>query len=319
MIDGFEHLFGSTSGDEPEELLNGAHLAQIAAVADGELTVSAERTYAASLLWWKGYDLYAYAALLHGEAAVEGRRQARQRLSGAVLLDPGQADGYAALIAINNLDGNDELRLPLLQALALTAPRFGEEQASARRKLPLWYAPLFTPTPVSSPDDVRLVYATALAVASEMPSAGMAWAEHCSPTNPRACAVQAFLATMLEEWSDAIDLLTPIEDDPELGRDASFLCGVAWEAFGFDEPASSHFRRALTRRSGDAVYLDVRYALANLHERLGEDDKAVALLSEIYAQQPGYRDVATRLGFNNSIGEIALPDDAEWREFLDSL
>jgi tetratricopeptide (TPR) repeat protein len=84
--------------------------------------------------------------------------------------------------------------------------------------------------------------------------------------------------------------------DPGRIFECSSMLGICFIEKGMPKIAVNWFQKALQAggRSPEE-YAGLRYDLASAHEAAGDVGEAVSLLTDLYAENSGFRDVATRL------------------------
>jgi tetratricopeptide (TPR) repeat protein len=84
--------------------------------------------------------------------------------------------------------------------------------------------------------------------------------------------------------------------DPGRIFECSSMLGICFIEKGMPKIAVNWFQKALQAQGRSAEeYAGLRYDLASAHEAAGEVEVAVSLLTDLYAENSGFRDVATRL------------------------
>jgi len=84
--------------------------------------------------------------------------------------------------------------------------------------------------------------------------------------------------------------------DPGRIFECSSMLGICFIEKGMPKIAVNWFQKALQAGGRSAEeYAGLRYDLASAYEAAGELDEAVSLLTDLYAENSGFRDVATRL------------------------
>lgn len=208
------------------EVFSNIHWDAILAQVDSK---ASDRNKRAEKLWARGYDFW----------LAQKKEQAKQLFEASVLEDPGLADGYLGLYA---LDENNE---NVCLALAYSALKIGECQRRLDRKLQAYYCPLFyEAVAITSADDARLALVRYLSKNKRV-NAAPYWLERCVDLDTRTLALQARLALLSKNWNSAIHYCGQIALlDDELYGDAFLGLGLAFEGMGEYSQAAESYRHS---------------------------------------------------------------------------
>ncbi len=100
----------------------------------------------------------------------------------------------------------------------------------------------------------------------------------------------------IEEFSDAIPELQKAKTSPSLGLKATFLLGRCFESKGNLSLAVRQYEDARSKMpTMDGLKKDLIYDLGVLYEKMGDANKYLTCMTEIYEIDYGYRDVARRV------------------------
>ena len=124
--------------------------------------------------------------------------------------------------------------------------------------------------------------------------------------DPVALASYAELVLDTEDrsrWQQVIELTAPVGNETAVHTAVLLLRGKALVRLGMDHAAEGVFTMALrrTRDRAESLLREIRYQRALVYERLGKQAQARRELERVYAEEPGFEDVARRLGVNNGI------------------
>lgn len=119
--------------------------------------------------------------------------------------------------------------------------------------------------------------------------------------DPVALASYAELVLDLEDqsrWQRVVELTASVGNETAVHTAVLLLRGKALVRLGMDHAAEGVFTTALRRSTGRAETLlrEIRYQRALVYERLGKRAQARRELERVYAEEPGFMDVAERLG-----------------------
>jgi len=99
----------------------------------------------------------------------------------------------------------------------------------------------------------------------------------------------------VEEFQAAANMAAPGDGTPRYLRCCNML-GHCFMEKGMPRPAALWFKRGLAAPGHtEDEYQAMRYDLATAYEQLGDNDRAIEILSEVYAIDVSYRSVAERL------------------------
>ena len=99
----------------------------------------------------------------------------------------------------------------------------------------------------------------------------------------------------VEEFQAAAGLAAPGDGTPRYLHCCNML-GHCFMEKGMPRPATLWFKRGLAAPGQtEDEYQAMRYDLATAYEQLGDTDRAIEILSEVYAIDVSYRGVAERL------------------------
>jgi tetratricopeptide (TPR) repeat protein len=99
----------------------------------------------------------------------------------------------------------------------------------------------------------------------------------------------------VEEFQSAVALAAPGDGTPRFLQSCNML-GHCFMEKGMPRPASLWFKRGLEAPGHtEDEYQAMRYDLGTAYERMGDNDRAIEVLSEVYAIDVSYRGVAERL------------------------
>jgi tetratricopeptide (TPR) repeat protein len=116
------------------------------------------------------------------------------------------------------------------------------------------------------------------------------------PENKRARFLLARAYLALNQAEPALELFSRLQEDRSLGALACLYSGTIHARRGDCRRAAEEFERGLRRGgSSEAVTLELRYRLAEMHRRQGDMARAVGLWRQIAAARPEYRDVRQKL------------------------
>lgn len=177
---------------------------------------------------------------------------------------------------------------------------FGKHQLTPRVSLPV--TPEVTATAQPS------IYSTLLALAEIAQQQGrlsqaLAWLERLldqAPGDPVTIASFAELALAARDdvrIRRAVELSVGIENDSSVHATVLYYRGLALAHLGIDHGAEAVFTHALrrTKHRRPELLREIRYQRAQVLERLGKRAQARRDLERIYAEDPGFGDVAARL------------------------
>jgi tetratricopeptide (TPR) repeat protein len=100
----------------------------------------------------------------------------------------------------------------------------------------------------------------------------------------------------LENWQDAIPELQKARQNPNVRTRAMSLLGQCFTARGMLDLAAKTLSDAVSELMVmDAVKKDVIYNLGLVYEKMGDAQKTVDCMKQIYEVEYGYRDVAKRV------------------------
>jgi len=121
--------------------------------------------------------------------------------------------------------------------------------------------------------------------------------------DPVALASYAELVLDTEDrscWQRVVELTAPVGNETAIHTAVLLLRGKALVKLGMDHAAEGVFTTALRRTKDRAETLlrEIRYQRALVFERLGKRVQARRELERVYAEDPGFEDVAMRLGVN---------------------
>lgn len=121
--------------------------------------------------------------------------------------------------------------------------------------------------------------------------------------DPVALASYAELVLDTEDrsrWQRVVELTAPVGNETAIHTAVLLLRGKALVRLGMDHAAEGVFTTALRRTKDRAETLlrEIRYQRALVFERLGKRVQARRELERVYAEDPGFEDVAMRLGVN---------------------
>lgn len=119
--------------------------------------------------------------------------------------------------------------------------------------------------------------------------------------DPVALASYAELVLDTEDpsrWQRVVELTAPVGNETAIHTAVLLLRGKALVKLGMDHAAEGVFTAALRRTKDRAEPLlrEIRYQRALVYERLGKRVQARRELERVYAEDPGFEDVAHRLG-----------------------
>ena len=104
------------------------------------------------------------------------------------------------------------------------------------------------------------------------------------------------LLTEHERWQDAIPELQKARQNPSVRTKAMSLLGRCFTARGMLDLAAKTLSDAVAEIVGmDSVKKDVIYNLGLVYEKMGDKEKSVDCMKQIYEIDYGYRDVAARV------------------------
>lgn len=121
--------------------------------------------------------------------------------------------------------------------------------------------------------------------------------------DPVALASYAELVLATEDrsrWQRVVELTALVGNETVIHTAVLLLRGKALVRLGMDHAAQEVFTTALRRTKDRAETLlrEIRYQRALVFERLGKRVQARRELERVYAEDPGFEDVAQRLGVN---------------------
>ena len=121
--------------------------------------------------------------------------------------------------------------------------------------------------------------------------------------DPVALASYAELVLETEDrsrWQKVVELTSPVGNETAVHTAVLLLRGKALVRLGMDHAAEGVFTTALrrTRDRADTLLREIRYQRALVYERLGKQVQARRELERVYAEEPGFEDVAQRLGLS---------------------
>lgn len=101
-----------------------------------------------------------------------------------------------------------------------------------------------------------------------------------------------------QRWKQVVELTAGVENDTPIHTAVLLYRGQALVKLGMDHAAEGVFTTALRRTKDRSVALlrDIRYQRALVYERTGKQAQARRELQRLYAEDPGFEDVAQRLG-----------------------
>jgi tetratricopeptide (TPR) repeat protein len=119
--------------------------------------------------------------------------------------------------------------------------------------------------------------------------------------DPVALASYAELVLDTEDrsrWQRVVELTAPVGNETAIHTAVLLLRGKALVRLGMDHAAEGVFTTALrrTKDRADTLLREIRYQRALVFERLGKRVQARRELERVYAEDPGFEDVAQRLG-----------------------
>lgn len=119
--------------------------------------------------------------------------------------------------------------------------------------------------------------------------------------DPVALASYAELVLDMEDqgrWQRVVELTAPVGNETAVHTAVLLLRGKTLVRLGMDHAAEGVFTTALRRTKDRAETLlrEIRYQRALVYERLGKQAQARRELERVYAEDPGFEDVAQRLG-----------------------
>ena len=98
------------------------------------------------------------------------------------------------------------------------------------------------------------------------------------------------------QHSEAVAELQKAQNSPSLGVRAKYLLGQCFEVKNITNLAVKQYEDAKSKLSGmDGMKKDVVYRLGLLYERMGDKEKYLACMTEIYEVDSAYQDVAARV------------------------
>jgi len=257
----------------------------------------------AELLWIGGYDALSGAmeALAARRRAADLLGRGEEQFEGSLLRDPGMADSWLALFILECLKPRSLLERyrSILQALALCAERLGEEQERFGRALHAYYVPsLATRVPLRLATDARLLYIGQLVAEREHPLAEL-WLDRCDQDLLQATAAEAYLRLQQREFADSSDLFDSLASDALFRVESKLGGGMALAGMGLWAAAAQELEEVLEEVLEQDTSLKARYVLAGI---LSHIDPAAEReqLERVYAESPGFADVAARLGRSRS-------------------
>lgn len=250
--------------------------------------------------------------------------EARHLFAAAALVDPGMCDAYLSLLLVSAFSEehpDDRLlgldALGLLSAAALTSARFGEEQRVVNSPIQIIFSPLiFGPVQVASGEDLRLYYACELFKSGEIKLA-KEWLDRVSMRNVKRYALQAKLLYLENRFEEAIVVLGPVLESPELRFDGLYLIANSLLCLARPHEAVEVVETALSGLTRhDRPYLFLSYALAGCYAFLGEWDQRREALQEIFELDPFFLDTAQQLGLDMPEGAEVTAEEAAWQEIV---
>lgn len=121
------------------------------------------------------------------------------------------------------------------------------------------------------------------------------------PDDPVALASYAEIVLDMEDpsrWQRVVELTAAVSNESAIHTAVLMQRGKALVRLGMDYAAQEVFTTALRRTKGraDTLLRELRYQRALVYERLGKRAQARRELELVYAEDPGFEDVAQRLG-----------------------
>lgn len=118
--------------------------------------------------------------------------------------------------------------------------------------------------------------------------------------NPTDTAIRLSLADLLfsdDDFEGVVEAATSIGNDDDIGVGLLHLRAAALSALGHQTAAFDAFREALAKTANrdPSLLATVRYDRALAYEQAGQKGRARADLERLYAADPSYRDVRSRL------------------------
>ncbi len=103
-------------------------------------------------------------------------------------------------------------------------------------------------------------------------------------------------------WQRVVQLTASVANDTAVHTAVLLQRGQALARLGMDHAAEGVLTTALRRTTGRSASLlrEIRYQRALVYERLGKRAQARRELERVYAEDPGFEDVAQRLGLNTA-------------------
>jgi Flp pilus assembly protein TadD len=108
-------------------------------------------------------------------------------------------------------------------------------------------------------------------------------------------------------FREAVPELQRARQNPHARLKAMNLLGCCYDQLGMLDLATKQLEEASKEiLSMDAVKKEIVYNLGLVYERIGDREKSVACMKQIYEVEHGYKDVATRVesSYEQDISEI---------------
>ena len=101
-----------------------------------------------------------------------------------------------------------------------------------------------------------------------------------------------------QRWQQVVEWTAGVENETVIHTAVLFYRGQALVKLGMDHAAEGVFTTALrrTKDRSETLLRDIRYQRALVYERTGKKAQARRELERLYAEDPGFEDVAQRLG-----------------------
>lgn len=271
------------------------------------------RRRAAARKWLNGYNFLQQAAISNNPRPLQW---ARAEFVSAALTDSGMCDAYLALFLIEG-DSTDA-SLPLVEAIAASSRRIGEEQKLQGCPLELRFAPLgFVPVTVTTADDAKLFAASEMIKRDRYDMAEV-WLDEVQRQNPATLAVKAKLAILQDNLDLALTLLTPvISNSAHLRADAFWAQGVVRMRQGETDAAILSLLQAVECAEQQDMRLYARYTLANAYLANGDEESRARELQAIFQEDPAFENVAELLSVQWATKTDAETDSA-WTDLVES-
>ena len=127
--------------------------------------------------------------------------------------------------------------------------------------------------------------------------------------DPVALASYAELVLDTEDrsrWQRVVELTAPVGNETAIHTAVLLMRGKALVRLGMDHAAEGVFTTALrrTRDRAETLLREIRYQRALVYERLGKRAQARRELERVYAEDPGFEDVAQRLGVHPAGSDV---------------